>query len=78
MLDQNLNIAPKTESKLRDMSKVYSAYKKEREAYNQIGGSSNLIKTIKEETIIKLREMAAYNENTQAAYDVLFGRLLGD
>jgi hypothetical protein len=32
----------------------------------------------KEETIIKMRELAAYNQNTQSAYDVLFGRLLGD
>jgi hypothetical protein len=32
----------------------------------------------KEETIIKMRELAAYNENTQSAYNVLFGRLLGD
>ena len=78
MLTQNLNVAPKTENKLRDMSKIYSDYKKEREAYDQIGGSTNLIKTIKEETIIKLRELATYNENTQAVYDVLFGRLLGD
>jgi hypothetical protein len=32
----------------------------------------------KEETIIKMRELSQYNENTLSAYNVLFGRLLGD
>ena len=46
--------------------------------YDEFGGSQKLIKYLKDDTIIKLRELAKYNENTQAVYDVLFGRLLGD
>ena len=78
MLDQNLNIRPKTEERLREMSKVFKTYKEEKATYDEFGGNQKIIKMLKEDTIIKLRELAAYNENTQAAYDVLFGRLLGD
>lgn len=78
MLSKNLNIAPKTEAKLREMSNLYQSYKTERANYDQFGGSQAMAKMLKQNTIIQLREMAAYNENTQAAYDVLFGRLLGD
>jgi hypothetical protein len=78
MLSQNLNVRPKTEAKLREMSNLYQNYKTERANYDQFGGSQAMAKMLKQNTIIQLREMAAYNENTQAAYDVLFGRLLGD
>ena len=78
MLAQNLNIAPATESKLREMSDAYKRYQNERDSYDQFGGSQQLIKSLKEDTVIKLRSLASFNENTQAAYDVLFGRLLGD
>ena len=78
MLAQNLNIAPATEAKLREMSNAYKRYQNERDSYDQFGGSQQLIKSLKEDTVIKLRSLASYNENTQAAYDVLFGRLLGD
>jgi hypothetical protein len=78
LLAQNLDIRPKTENKLREMSTLYRAYRDEKANYDEFGGSQKLIKYLKEDTIIKLRELASYNENTQAAYDVLFGRLLGD
>ena len=78
MLDANLNIRPKTEAALRDMSKAYQRYRDEKDRYEVIGGSQNYIKSLKVQTIAKMRELAKYNENTQAAYDVLFGRLLGD
>jgi len=78
LLAQNLNIRPKTEQRLREMSAIYKTYKEEKANFDEFGGSQKLIKNLKEETIIKLRELARYNENTQATYDVLFGRLLGD
>jgi hypothetical protein len=78
MLSKNLDIRPKTEAKLREMSDAYQAYRDERDNYDEFGGNQQIVKMLKEDTIIKLRELAAYNENTQAAYDVLFGRLLGD
>jgi hypothetical protein len=78
MLSQNLNIAPKTEAKLREMSSVYKKYKAEKADYDQFGGNQNIIKMLKEDTIIQLRSLSEYNENTKAVYDVIFGRLLGD
>jgi hypothetical protein len=78
MLAQNLNIAPKTENKLREMLKIYKTYRNERADYDAFGGPTQIVKALKEDTIIQLRKLASYNENTQAAYDVLFGRLLGD
>jgi hypothetical protein len=78
MLSQNLNVAPKTEGKLKEMLKVYKSYRDERADYDAFGGPTQIVKALKEDTIIQLRRLATYNENTQAAYDVLFGRLLGD
>jgi len=78
MLSRNLNIAPKTEAKLREMSQTYQAYQDQRANYEQFGGSQQMIKMLKDQTIAKLRELASYNENTQGAYDVLFGGLIGD
>ena len=78
MLNANINIRPKTEAKLREMSEIYQSYRKQKDAFDEFGGSQQLSKMATEETIIKLRSLATYNENTQAAYDVLFGRLLGD
>jgi hypothetical protein len=78
MLSRNLNIAPKTEAKLREMSQTYQAYQDQRASYEQFGGSQQMIKMLKDQTIARLRELASYNENTQGAYDVLFGGLIGD
>jgi hypothetical protein len=78
MLNDNINIRPKTEAQLRLMREVYQNYRTERENYELSGMSDKMAAILKSDTIIKLRELAAYNENTQAAYDVLFGRLLGD
>jgi len=78
MLDANVGIRPKTESALREMMNVYEDYKANRDQYEQFGGNQTLQKILKDDAIIRLREMSNYNENTKAAYDVLFGRLLGD
>jgi len=78
MLSQNIGIRTDVQDKLREMSKVYNQYKDEKANYDEFGGSQKLIKYLKDDTILKLRELAGYNENTQAVYDVLFGRLLGD
>jgi hypothetical protein len=78
MLSQNIGIRKDVQEKLREMSKVYNQYKDEKANYDEFGGSQKLIKYLKDDTILKLRELAGYNENTQAVYDVLFGRLLGD
>ena len=76
MLKANLNIAPNTEAKLREMLDVYNSYQADKANFDQVGGLANLSKIVKDEVTIKLRELAQYNENTLAVYNVLFGRLL--
>jgi hypothetical protein len=70
--------SPKVANKLREMMKLYKDYKTTKDEIDTFGGSRFLADMNKEETIIRMRELAAYNENTQSAYNVLFGRLLGD
>jgi hypothetical protein len=70
--------SPKVANKLRDMLQLYKDYKETKDQLDTFGGSQFLTNMNKEETIIKMRELAGFNENTQSAYNVLFGRLLGD
>lgn len=77
MLSQNLGIRPKTESVLKQMYDIYSNYQNQRDQLDQFGGATNLVQDLKASTISKLRELSDYNENTKAAYDVLFSRLPG-
>ena len=65
-----------TQDVLRQMVQAYGDYKAQREVFELTGMNRDLVQTIKDGTIIKISELAKFNENTQAAYDVLFGRLL--
>jgi hypothetical protein len=76
MLSKNLNIAPKTEAALREMMNVYVNYKNEKARLDQYG-TQMMVNALQDDTAAKLRELSAYNENTKAAYDVLFSRLPG-
>lgn len=67
-----------TQDVLRQMVNAYSDYKTQREVFELTGMNRDLVQSIKDGTITKISELAKYNENTQAAYDVLFGRLLDD
>jgi hypothetical protein len=80
MLDEKAayKAAPETTKKLRQMMDLYNSYKATKDQFEGIGGSQFLINMNKEETIIKMRQLSEFNENTQSAYNVLFGRLLGD
>ena len=70
--------SPKTVAKLREMTDLYFAYKKSYDQLSLISGGSELARWEKEGTIIKMRELAKFNENTMNTYNLLFGRLLGD
>ena len=70
------NIRPDTQNVLRQMNKAFVDYKTQREIFELTGGNTDLIATIKESTLQQIKELSLYNENTQAAFDVLFGRLL--
>jgi hypothetical protein len=71
-------VSPKTFDALKGMLKVYLQYKKEKEDFDRFGGSNILIQNAKDSAIVKLRQLSQFNENTLAAYDSLFGNLLGD
>lgn len=70
--------APDTVAKLREMTDLYYAYKKTYDQLSSISGGSSLAQWEKENTIIKMRELSQYNENTMNTYNLLFARLLGD
>jgi len=70
--------SPETAQKLRQMTDLYETYKKTKAEYDSFGGRQFLSQMNKDETIIKMRELSKFNENTLSAYNVLFGRLLGD
>jgi hypothetical protein len=72
------NVRKDTQDVLRQMVSLYGTYKSQREVFELTGTGRDLIAFTKDSTIQRLRELAKYNENTQAAYDTLFGRLLDD
>jgi hypothetical protein len=77
--DQSVRkISPKTFDGLKAMLDVYSNYKIQKDQYESSGLSRDSQKSLKENTIIRMRKLSQYNENTLAAYDSLFGELLDD
>ena len=72
------SVSPKTFDALKEMLITYLEYKKEKDRSQRFGGSSTLMQNYKDNTIIKMRQLSQFNENTAAAYDSLFGSLLGD
>jgi len=79
LVDKNVRKAsPKTFDVLKQMSDLYTSYKENADALDQFSGSQILKDSENESTIIRMRELSQYNENTLSAYNVLFGRLLGD
>jgi len=76
--DKSVKAAPETRKALKKMTDLYTQYKKEKDQFDAIGGSANLAQWNKDDTIVKMRELSKFNENTINAYNVLFGRLLGD
>lgn len=78
LYDPEVTVAPNTRKSLKDMLDLYDDYKTNRKALDQISGSADLIRMMKDETLRKMRELSEVNENTKSAYNVLFGSLLGD
>lgn len=70
--------SPDTARALKKMVDLYESFKTSKQELEQFSGSQFLSQMNKDETIIKMRELSQYNENTVSAYNVLFGRLLGD
>jgi len=71
-------VRPKTFDALKAMLNTYLDYKTQRDRYESIGTPRDLQRSLKERTIVKMRQLSLYNENTLQAYDSLFGGLLDD
>ena len=77
--DESVRAArPKTFDALKAMLNTYLDYKTQRDRYESIGTPRDLQKSLKERTIVRMRQLSLYNENTLQAYDSLFGGLLDD
>ena len=72
------NIRRDVQDVLREMVDTYQYYKNQKDIYDRIGGSDNLVEAIKISSREKIKQLSAYNENTQTAFDSIFGRLLDD
>ena len=70
--------SPETARVLKKMMSLYTSYKDNKTELENMGRNQFLAQMNKDETILQMRELAKFNENTQNAYNVLFGRLLGD
>ena len=70
--------SPETARVLKKMNALYVSYKENQAELENLGRNQFLSRMNKDETILQMRELAKFNENTQNAYNVLFGRLLGD
>lgn len=66
------------QDQLREMVDTYLYYKNQKDIYDRIGGNDQLIDAIKVSAREKVKELATYNENTQAAYNGIFRSLLDD
>jgi len=78
LLENRPNVAPATENALRKMLDLYDTYKLERKNLDVISGGTFLAQQLKDDTIVKMRQLSEFNENTMSAYNVLFSSLLGD
>jgi len=78
LLESKPNVAPATENALRKMLNLYDTYKLERSNLDVISGGTFLAQQVKDDTILKMRQLSEFNENTMSAYNVLFSSLLGD
>lgn len=78
MLNQRPNVMPKTEAALRKMTDLYQKYKTDKQNLEMLSGTQRLITDLKRDTLLKMQALSQYNENTKAAFDTIFGNLLGD
>jgi hypothetical protein len=78
MLDNSnfSGIRKDVQQNLREMVDLYSNYQIQRDSMEMMGTSDELISAIKQSTMQRMKELGKQNENTQAAYDTLFSRLL--
>jgi hypothetical protein len=72
------SIRPETQKVLREMVDAYQGYVKQKDVFDLIGGSAEIIDLVKTSTLSKIKDLSVFNENTEAAYMSIFSRLLGE
>ena len=76
--DKSVTVRGPIQKSLKEMLDTYDSYKMQKEALSTLSGTSNLVSFMKDEAIVKLRELAKANENTMSAYNTMFASLIGD
>lgn len=76
--DPKVTVRGPLQKQLKEMLALYDSYKSDKEIFSEIPGGTKVASFLKEETIIKMRELSRSNENTISAYNTLFASLLGD
>jgi hypothetical protein len=78
LADPNITVRGPLQKQLKEMLDLYDSYKADKDIFSEIPGGTKVSSFLKEETIIKMRELSRSNENTISAYNTLFASLLGD
>ena len=77
--DKSVTTQPKTRAVLKQMVAEYDAYIQARDAIvSNSDTASNYKDLLKNNTIIKLKQLGSTNANAQSAYNVLFSTLIGE
>jgi len=76
--DKTVTVRGPIQKSLKAMLDTYDQYKMQREALQGVSGTSNLVSFMKDDAIVRLRELAKANENTMSAYNTMFASLIGD
>jgi hypothetical protein len=76
--DPKVKVRGPLQEQLKEMLDLYDSYKADKDLFSNIPGGSKLSTFLKDDTIVKMRELSKANENTMSAYNTLFASLLGD
>lgn len=76
--DPKVTVRGPLQKQLKEMLDLYDSYKTDKDLFSNLPGGSKVSAFLKDETIIKMRELSRANENTMSAYNTLFASLLGD
>jgi len=76
--DKTVTTRGPVQQSLKEMLDIYDSYKLQRQALENVSGTTNLVAFMKDSAIVKIRELSKKNENTMSAYNTLFASLLGD
>jgi len=76
--DKSITTRGPLQKQLKEMLDLYDSYQSDKDIFSNVSGGTKLATIIKENTIVRMREISQANENTASAYNTLFASLLGD